>query len=123
MATFKKMTMPVTETIALRKKSLVEEYGAQFKRRCCRLTSSSHTNEIAANLERAEPSLPAARQLAANANYDFAASRPYYAAFYAATAVLLDEGVGFGKHTGVISSIHTQFSLRRAKILWRQFAC
>ena len=46
-------------------------------------------DEIAANLERAERSIEAARHLADKQYYDFAASRAYYAAFYAATAVLL----------------------------------
>jgi len=50
-----------------------------------------HADEIAANLERAEQSIQAARQLASGGYYDFAASRAYYAAFYAATAVLLSE--------------------------------
>jgi uncharacterized protein (UPF0332 family) len=65
--------------------------------------------EIAANLERAEQSIRAARDLALKGYYDFAASRAYYAAFYAATAVLLDEGVDFGRHSGVIASIHQRF--------------
>jgi len=69
----------------------------------------SHSSEIAANLERAEQSLLAARQLASGGYDDFAASRAYYAAFYAATAALLAEGIEFSKHTGVISFIHKQF--------------
>jgi len=54
--------------------------------------TSQHADEITANLERAEQSIQAARQLASGGYYDFAASRAYYAAFYAATAVLLNEG-------------------------------
>ncbi len=49
-----------------------------------------YAREIAANLERAEQSIHAARDLIAKSYYDFAASRAYYAAFYAATAVLLN---------------------------------
>ena len=41
--------------------------------------------------------------------YDFAASRAYYAVFYAATALLLQEGLEFRKHSGVIAAIHQQF--------------
>ena len=41
--------------------------------------------------------------------YDFVASRAYYAAFYAATAVLLCEDLEFGKHSGVIAFIHREF--------------
>lgn len=65
--------------------------------------------EIAANLERAEQSIQAAKDLAAGGYYDFAASRAYYAAFYGATAVLLNEGLDFSKHSGVIASIHQRF--------------
>ena len=65
-----------------------------------------YQQEIAANLERAEKSIQAAKELAASGFYDFAASRVYYAAFYAATAALLDEGLEFSRHSGVIASIH-----------------
>jgi uncharacterized protein (UPF0332 family) len=65
--------------------------------------------EIAANLERAEQSIQAARDLAGKGYYDFAASRAYYAAFYGATAILLNEGLDFSKHSGVIASIHQRF--------------
>lgn len=68
-----------------------------------------HELEIAANLERAEQSIQAARDLADKGYYDFAASRAYYAAFYGATAVLLNEGLDFSKHSGVIAAIHQRF--------------
>ena len=68
-----------------------------------------HADEIAANLERAEQSIQAARQLASGGYYDFAASRAYYAAFYAATAVLLSEESEFSKHSAVIASIHQRY--------------
>jgi len=66
-------------------------------------------DEIAANLERAEQSIQAAQQLASGGYYDFAASRAYYAAFYAATAILLSEGLELSKHSAVIASIHQRF--------------
>ena len=65
-----------------------------------------YEQEIAANLERAEKSIQAAKELTTSGFYDFAASRSYYAAFYAATAAMLDEGLEFSKHSGVIASIH-----------------
>jgi len=68
-----------------------------------------HADEIAANLERAEQSIQAARQLASGKYYDFAASRAYYAAFYAATAILLREELELSKHSAVIASIHQRF--------------
>ena len=55
-------------------------------------------NEISACLARAEQSLQAARELASGSFYDFAASRAYYAAFYAASALLLREGMEFSEH-------------------------
>jgi uncharacterized protein (UPF0332 family) len=66
-------------------------------------------DEIAAHLERAEQSIQAAQQLAQEGYYDFAASRAYYAAFYAATAVLLHDGLELSKHSAVIASIHQRF--------------
>ena len=46
-----------------------------------------HEQEIAADLERAEQSIQAAKVLAVKGNHDFAASRAYHTAFYGATAV------------------------------------
>ena len=66
-------------------------------------------DEIAANLERAEQSIKAARQLTSEGYNDFAASRAYYAAFYAATAMLLSEGLDLNKHSAVIASTHQRF--------------
>ncbi len=66
-------------------------------------------DESKANLERAVQSLDAARQLASAGHFDFAASRAYYAAFYAATAILLGEGVEVNKHSAVIALMHQRF--------------
>ncbi len=66
-------------------------------------------SEIEANLRRAEQSVEAARLLLAQGYPDFAASRAYYAAFYAATAALLHEGFAFGTHGSVLSSFHREF--------------
>ena len=41
--------------------------------------SSMHSSEVRANLERAEQAVNAARKLASDGYYDFAASRAYYA--------------------------------------------
>jgi uncharacterized protein (UPF0332 family) len=71
--------------------------------------SSPYAQEIAANLERAETSIRAATELLSSGYCDFAASRAYYAAFYAATAALLCEGVEFSKHSGVIAAVHQRF--------------
>ena len=71
--------------------------------------TSQYSDEIAANLERAEQSIKAAKQLMSGGYFDFAASRAYYAAFYAATAILLSEGLELSKHSAVIASIHQRF--------------
>jgi uncharacterized protein (UPF0332 family) len=71
--------------------------------------SSKLSSEIKANLERAEQAVNAARKLAADGYYDFAASRAYYSVFYAASALLLHEGLEFSKHSGVIAAIHQHF--------------
>ena len=65
--------------------------------------------EIAANLERAAESLVAAQELYDNGHLDFAASRAYYAAFYAASALLIGKQIKFSKHSSVISAIHKEF--------------
>ena len=56
--------------------------------------------EIQANLQRAKQAVEAAKKLLSDGYYDFAASRAYYATFYAATALLLKEGMEFSKHSG-----------------------
>ena len=67
------------------------------------------SDEIQANLKRAEESLIAAKELFNKDHFDFAASRAYYASFYAATALLLKNKYKFGKHSGVIAAIHKYF--------------
>lgn len=67
------------------------------------------TAEIVANLERSEQSILAAQQLLLAGYDDFAASRAYYAAFYAATALVLSAGLDLSKHSAVIAAIHQQF--------------
>lgn len=68
--------------------------------------SLEHPEEIVANLDRAKESIGAARALVRAGYYDSAASRAYYAAFYATTAALLREGFGPRKHSGVIAAVH-----------------
>jgi uncharacterized protein (UPF0332 family) len=65
--------------------------------------------EITANLERAETNLRAAEGLFGQEFYDIASSRAYYAAFYAASALLVHERIDANKHSGVIASIHRFF--------------
>lgn len=65
--------------------------------------------EITANLDRSAESLRAAQLMLEEGFSDFAASRAYYAAFYAATSLLPSEGREYSKHSGVIASVHQSF--------------
>ena len=71
--------------------------------------SGKRGSEIIAIWQRAEDSLRAARLLASEELYDATASRAYYAAFYAASALLIHHGLEFGKHSGVMAAIHRHF--------------
>ena len=70
---------------------------------------SSYESEISSNLERAETNLQVSRELLDKGYYDVSASRAYYAAFYAASALLLSDGLDTSKHSGVIALIHQHF--------------
>lgn len=70
---------------------------------------TDYKNEIASNLERAKTNLSAAKELLNKDYYDIASSRAYYAAFYSASALLLNENIDTSKHSGVISLIHQHF--------------
>ncbi len=50
--------------------------------------NEKYEKEITANLERAEESIAASGKLVEESYFDFAASRAYYAAFYAVSAAL-----------------------------------
>jgi uncharacterized protein (UPF0332 family) len=65
--------------------------------------------EMAANLQRAETNLNAAKDLLDKEYFDIAAARAYYAAFYAASALLLSVDIDTSKHSGVIALIHQHF--------------
>ena len=73
------------------------------------MSHKSYAFEIQANLERSENAIEAAEKLLSDGYPDFAASRAYYAVFYAATALLLNEDMEFSKHSGVIAAIHKGF--------------
>jgi uncharacterized protein (UPF0332 family) len=70
---------------------------------------TDNSAEITANLQRAETSIKAAKDMIEKGFYDIAASRAYYAAFYAASSLLLKENIDTNKHSGVIASIHRLF--------------
>ncbi len=68
------------------------------------------TSEIQALLAKARESLEAAKVLAQNGYEDFAASRAYYAMFYAAEALLLEKGFSFSSHSAVIAAFGKEFA-------------
>ena len=70
---------------------------------------NEYAGEISSNLERAETNLQVAKELLEKGYHDVSASRAYYTAFYAASALLLNEGIDTSKHSGVIALIHQHF--------------
>jgi uncharacterized protein (UPF0332 family) len=60
-------------------------------------------------MSRARRSLSAARLLLEAGNADFAASRAYYAMFYAAEALLLSRGLAFSRHAAVVAEFGREF--------------
>ncbi len=69
----------------------------------------SSTDEITANLERANSALQAAKLLLSSGFPNDAASRAYYSAFHAATALLLFKGLSFGSHAGILRAVSLNF--------------
>lgn len=63
-------------------------------------------------LRKADDSLRAARLLIADGLNGFAASRAYYAMFYAAEALLEAHNMSFSKHSAVIAAIGRHFASR-----------
>lgn len=61
-------------------------------------------------LDKSEQSIAAAEHLLRDGYAEFAASRAYYAMFYAAEALLSDRGRRFRKHAGVHSAFGEQFA-------------
>lgn len=65
--------------------------------------------EIIELWQRAQEALRATGTLLAAGFPDFAAARAYYAAFYAASALLLAEGKTFRSHRGVVALLHRDY--------------
>jgi len=58
---------------------------------------------------KADRALAAASGHMTAGDYDFAASRAYYAAFYSIEAILLTQELVFSKHSGVIAAFNQHF--------------
>lgn len=67
------------------------------------------TTETTTLVAKAERALAAAKLLFDNGDYDFSASRAYYAMFYIAEAALLTRNQTFSKHAGVIAGFFKAF--------------
>jgi uncharacterized protein len=66
--------------------------------------------EVRPLLQKAVQSLDAAQLLRQEEYLDFAASRAYYAMFYAAEALLLDRGLSFSSHAATIAAFGRLFA-------------
>jgi uncharacterized protein (UPF0332 family) len=67
------------------------------------------STEIKLYIERARTALQQSRDNLNLSYYDVASSRAYYAMFYAATALLLSQGISRSKHSGVHSAFGQHF--------------
>ncbi len=67
------------------------------------------TRGVESLVQKGRRSLAAARRLLRDGDFDFAASRAYYAMFYLAEALLLSDGFEADSHAGVITLLHRQF--------------
>ena len=71
--------------------------------------SNTSRREIVELWQRAQEALRATSTLLTAGFSDFAAARAYYAAFYAASALLLTEGKEFRSHRGVVGLMHRDY--------------
>ena len=66
--------------------------------------------EVRALLDKAGQSIQAATNLRRDGFLDFAASRAYYAMFYIAQALLIEQGLSYSSHSAVISAFGKEFA-------------
>ncbi len=66
--------------------------------------------ETQALLEKARQSLQAAENLRKDGFLDFSASRTYYAMFYTAEALLIEQGLSYNSHSAVIAAFGKRFA-------------
>lgn len=76
-------------------------------------------SEVELFLRKARRSFRAADSLLESGDTDFAASRAYYGCFYVAEALLLDKGLSFATHAGVIGEYGRLFA--KTGLLDRRF--
>jgi uncharacterized protein (UPF0332 family) len=66
--------------------------------------------EANALLDKARQSIQASKNLRQDGFLDFAASRAYYAMFYIAEALLIEQGLSYSSHSAVISAFGKEFA-------------
>jgi len=66
--------------------------------------------EVGKLLEKASRAIDAAQTLTEHGDLDFAAGRAYYAMFYAAEALLIQQNLSFRKHAGVHAAFGEHFA-------------
>ena len=64
---------------------------------------------VAYRMERADATLEEARGVAEREWYNLAANRLYYASYYAASALLISDGIPARTHSGVISQVNLHY--------------
>lgn len=67
------------------------------------------TEAVRELLDKSARSIEAAKLLLRDGYFDFAASRAYYAMFYAVEALMLDRDLSFSKHSAVIGAFGKEF--------------
>jgi len=67
------------------------------------------TETVRGFLSKAAESIGAANVLLVDGYFDFAASRAYYAMFYAVEALMLDRDLSFSKHSAIIAAFGKEF--------------
>jgi uncharacterized protein (UPF0332 family) len=67
------------------------------------------TEAVRELLDKSARSIDAAQLLFRYGYFDFAASRAYYAMFYAVEALMLDRDLSFSKHSAVIAAFGKEF--------------
>ncbi len=67
------------------------------------------TEAVRELLEKSARSIDAAKLLFRDGHFDFAASRAYYAMFFAVEALMLDMDLSFSKHSAVIAAFGKEF--------------
>ena len=73
------------------------------------LDHESRKAMVAYRQEKADVALDDAVFLAASGRYNLAANRLYYALYYAASALLLSQGIITKRHSGLITQMHMNF--------------